>query len=383
MYDAVRAAFAPEGPAWSKWSIRPEQPAADAPRAEREYAEVVCVGGGKLRGVLDAQGVVFAEKVNEPAKALVFVDASSPLKAEQTAEVAELVKKGADAWVWGVTDASAESVKPIVGEGLEVAKLVRSTFIPMDRPLVRGLFNSDFYFCELQRGDAAKFSLGGEWIRSAEVEVEACRTDWREWNKKAEEMKTAAIIRTENECTAPLAVIATRRVGAAKVRVQTLFDFANSEKGYKTLSRMLANSGVKCRTVVSDPAEAFFLRDGKIMFPSVTRKTLKNIAPRKHTLEFYVYSNRPLDDLLIEPDMPKLMLWMKARGSTLKVGEKEVKETRRTDREVEYNELPLQQGWNKLSIVVDGDRNEFEAELRCNNKPEFLQTVRASLKPQE
>ena len=383
MYDAVRAAFAPEGPAWSKWSIRPEQPAADAPRAESEYAEVVCVGDGKLRGVLDAQGVVFAEKVTEPAKALVFVDASSPLKAEQAAEVAELVKKGADAWVWGVTDASAESVKPVVGEGLEVAKLVRSTFIPMDRPLVRGLFNSDFYFCELQRGDAAKFSLGGEWIRSAEVEVEACRTDWREWNKRAEEMKTAAIIRTENECTAPLAVVATRRVGAAKVRVQTLADFANSEKGYRTLSRMLANAGVKCRTVVSDPAEAFFLRDGKIMFPSVTRKTLKNIAPRKHTLDFYVYSNRPLDDLLIEPDMPKLMLWMKARGSTLKVGDKEVKETRRTDREVEYNELPLQQGWNKLSIVVDGDRGEFEAELRCNNKPDFLPTVRASLKPQE
>lgn len=383
MYDAVRAAFAPEGPAWSKWSIRPEKPAADSPRAEREYAEVVCVGDGKLRGVLDAQGVEFAEKVTEPAKALVFVDASSPLKAEQAAEVAELVKKGADAWVWGVTDASAESVKPIVGEGLEVAKLVRSTFIPMDRPLVRGLFNSDFYFCELQRGDAAKFSLGGEWIRSAEVEVEACRTDWREWNKKAEEMKTAAIIRTENECTAPLAVIATRRVGAAKVRVQTLADFANSEKGYKTLSRMLANEGVKCRTMVSDPAEAFFLRDGKIMFPSVTRKTLKNIAPKKHTLDFYVYSNRPLDDLLIEPDMPKLMLWMKARGSTLKVGDKEVKETRRTNREVEYNELPLQQGWNKLSIVVDGDRNEFEAELRCGNKPDFLPTVRASLKPQE
>ena len=383
MYDAVRAAFAPEGPAWTKWSVRPEKPAAESPRAEREYTEVVCVGAGRLKGVLDAQGVIFAEKVTESAKALVFVDASSPLGAERAAEVAELVKKGADAWVWGVTDASAESVEPIVGEGLEVAKLVRSTFIPMDRPLVRGLFNSDFYFCELQRGDAAKFTLGGEWVRSAEVEVEACRTDWREWNKRAEEMKTAAIIRTENECASPLAVVATRRFGASKVRVQTLVDFANSEKGYRTLSRMLANAGVKCRTVMSDPAEAFFLRDGKIMFPSITRKTLKNIAPRKHTLDFYVYSNRPLDDLLIEPDMPKLMLWMKARGSTLKVGGKEVKETRRTDREVEYNELPLQQGWNRLSIVVDGDRGEFEAELRCGNKPDFLPTVRASLKPQE
>jgi len=385
MYDAIRAANAPEGPAWSKWSIRPEKAAAEEARPEREYAEVVCFGpeDGKMKGVLEAQGVTFASKAEKPESALVFVDASKPLKAEASAEVAALVAKGADAWVWGVTPESAESVKPIVGDGLEVFPLVRSTFIPKDRPLVRGLFNSDFYFCELQRGDASKFSLGGEWIRSAEVEVEACRTDWREWNKKAEEMKTAAIIRTENECVAPLAVVATRRVGAAKVRVQTLTDFANSEKGYKSLARMLANAGVKCRTIVSDPAEAFFLRDGRIMFPSVTRKVLKNIAPRRHTLDFYVYSNRPLDDLLIEPDMPKVMLWMKARGSTLKIGEKEVKETRRTDREVEYNELPLQQGWNKLSIVVDGDRGEFEAEIRCNNKPAFLQTVRASLKPQE
>ena len=382
MYDAVRAAFAPGGPAWSKWSVRPAKGAAEAPRAEREYAEVVCMGNGGLRGVLDAQGVVFSDGVTDPANALVFVDASSPLKAEVAAEAAALVAKGADVWVWGVTDASAASLRPVVGEGLEAAKLARSTFIPRDRPLVRGLSSSDFYFCELQRGDAARFTLGGEWVRSAEVEVEACRTDWREWNKKAEEMKTAAIIRTENECTAPLAVVATRHVGASKVRVQTLTDFANSEKGYKTLSRMLANAGVKCRAVVSDPAEAFFLRDGKIMFPSVTRKTLKNIAPRRHTLDFWVYSNRPLDDLLIEPDMPKLMLWMKARGSTLNVGGKEIKETRRTDREVEYNELPLQQGWNRLSVVVDGDRGEFEAELRCN-KRDFLATVRASLRPQE
>ena len=34
-----------------------------------------------------------------------------------------------------------------------------------------------------------------------------------------------------------------------------------------------------------------------------------------------------------------------------------------------------------LLLVVDGDRGEFEAELRCNNKPDFLPTVRASLKP--
>lgn len=384
MYDAIRAAFAEGQPAWSPWAAHPEK-AAPAPEATvTPYAEVVFVGkaNAKLRGVLDAQGVVFAGKVTDPAKALVILDASDEVKPETAAEVAGFAAKGADVWVWGVTDATAASVKAVTGEGLEVVKLVRSTFLPKDTALVRGLANSDFYFCELQRGDAAKFSLGGEWTKNAVVALEACRTDWREWNKRAEEMKISQILRSERECTAPLAVIATKAVGASKVTVLTLTDFANSEKGYKALGRMLRNAGVTCREVVKDPAEAFFLRDGKIMFPSCSRKVLKNIAPRKHTLEFYVFSNRPLDDLLIEPDMPKLMLWMKARGSVCKVGDKEIKATRRTDREVEYNELPLQQGWNRLSITVDGDRGEFEAELRCN-KQDFLATVKASLKPVE
>lgn len=384
MYDAIRAAFAEGQPAWSPWAAHPEKSAPAPEAAVTPYAEVVFVGkaNAKLKGVLDAQGVVFAEKVTDSAKALVILDACDVVKPETAAEVAGFAAKGADVWVWGVTDATAASVKAVTGEGLEVVKLVRSTFLPKDTALVRGLANSDFYFCELQRGDAAKFSLGGEWTKNAVVALEACRTDWREWNKRAEEMKISQILRSERECVAPLAVIATKAVGASKVTVLTLTDFANSEKGYKALGRMLRNAGVACREVVKDPAEAFFLRDGKIMFPSCSRKVLKNIAPRKHTLEFYVFSNRPLDDLLIEPDMPKLMLWMKARGSTLKVGDREIKATRRTDREVEYNELPLQQGWNKLSVTVDGDRGEFEAELRCN-KQNFLATVKASLKPVE
>lgn len=389
MYDAIRAANAEGGPAPSPWKEAPKPTLGagtpPSPHAEKApYTTVTYVGpaNGKLKAILDAQGVVFAGQVGDPAAALVFLDASAPVAAEQAAELAALVAKGADVWVWGVTPQSAASVKPIVGERLEVVPLVRSSFLPQGRPLTAGLAASDFYFCELQRGDAAKFALGGSWIAAAEVQLEACRTDWRLWNKQAEEMKIAQIVRSENECTAPRAVIATKAVGAARVTVSTLTDFANSEKGYTALATMLRNAGVACKTMVSDPAEAFFLRDGKIAFPSCSRKVLKNIAPRKHTLDFYVFSNRPLDDLLIEPDMPKLMLWMKARGSILKLGEKELKPTRKTDREVEYNEVPLQQGWNKLSIVVDGDRNEFEAELRCN-KGDFLPTVKASLKPQE
>ena len=314
---------------------------------------------------------------------LIFVDASVALPPESAASLRAQIAAGADVWVWGVKPETLASLEPVIGKGLTLTPLKRSTFLPQAKPLVAGLKNSDFYFCELQRGDASFFTLGGAWIEDAEVALTACRTDWRGWNKRAEEMKIAQVLRTERECTAPLAVLATRHLGTAKVTVTTLADFANSEKGYKVLATMLKNSGVTCRAIVSDPAEAFFLRDGKIAFPSCTRKILKNIAPRKHTLDFYVFSNRPLDDLLIEPDMPKLMLWMKARGSILKLGDKELKPTRKTDREVEYNELPLQQGWNKLSLVVDGDRNEFEAEFRCKNKPDFLPTVKASLKPQE
>jgi beta-galactosidase len=83
------------------------------------------------------------------------------------------------------------------GLELTLTPLHRSSFLPAQRSWTRGLANADFYFCEVQAQDAAKYTLSGPFVEEGEVLVEACRTDWRRWNKRAEEMKTASLLRSE------------------------------------------------------------------------------------------------------------------------------------------------------------------------------------------
>ena len=385
MFDAIRAANAPSGAAWSPWAEAKADAATEAAPAARRFAEVFFSGaaGGKLRAAFEAQGVEFVETVTKPAEALLVVDGSKAPGADEIGKLAELSKGGAEIWIWGLVPETLEAYRPLIGEGLELFPLKRSSFLPQRKPLTAGLVNSDFYFCELQRADVARYTLGGAWVARSQVLLEACRTDWRRWNQQAEEIKTAGILRSERECTVPLASIVRGCNGFAPVTVFALEDFANSERGYKTLGRMLGNAGVPRREIKEDPAEVFFLRDGRIMFPSVTRDRLKQVAKDKHTFTFWTYSPRALDDLLIEPNMPKVTLWLKSReGATLRINGVDVKIGWKSQREVEFKEIPLKQGWNKMEVEVNGPRHEFQAEYRCGNKPEFLPMMKNSLKEQ-
>ena len=386
MFDAIRAANAPGGPAWSQWAevekkgAFPEL-AAPAP----QFAEVVFFGDakGKLKAALDAQGVIFSDAVTKGAFALALVDASKKLADAEFAKLKAAAASGAELWLWGLSPDTLAAYEPVIGKGLEVFPLVRSTFIPQRKPLMAGLGNSDFYFCELQNADVTKVTFGGAWVERGEVLLESCRTDWRRWNKRAEEMKTAAIIRSERECTSPRAAIVRGTNGKGPVTLFALVDFANSEKGYKTLAKILRNAGVACREMKQDPAEQFFVRDGKMRFPTVTRQRLKEKDGRC-TLTFWVYSNRPLDDLLIEPDMPKVTLFVKSRHhAKLLINGVSTDIDREGGREAEFKEIPRKQGWNRLDLETVGPRHEFDAEIRCDNKREFLSLMKASLKEPE
>ena len=157
-----------------------------------------------------------------------------------------------------------------VAYGLDIVltPLRRSSFLPAQRSWTRGLTNADFYFCEVQRQDAAKYTLSGPFVEEGEVLVEACRTDWRRWNKRAEEMKTAALLRSEYECTAPLPVF----VKNGNRYVSTLDDFLSSEKGWNTLHKLLLNAGIPC----SDVAPANFGRfDDGIFQPGILTRPVK------------------------------------------------------------------------------------------------------------
>jgi len=380
MYDAMRAVNAPGKPVWSDWEeVNKEQYSDNQEVFEDPYEQVVFVGNpvGNLKGILDMMGVILSDKLSTKGKALYIIDGKFTL---DEAKAKEISNSGADVWIWGLERECLESFNPLLAKKLEMDELSRASFIPQHISWVKGMNNSDFYFCELQRTNACRYTLKGEFVDNGKVLLEACKTDWNRWNKRSEATKTASVLRSENECTQALPVF----VKCGNVYVSTITDFVNSERGFNTLSKILAHAGIKCTERAVPVDEVFFLRDGSLHFPMATRKHLTAVDEKTCKLEVYVYSPRPLDDLLIEPDMPKLTLSVRGRGASLLVNGKEIKVANANRNESVFNELPLQQGWNKFELTMsNAARRGLDCSLRCENKPDFLQLIKASFDKKE
>ena len=377
MYSALRAANAPGEPTWSPYAVidKTQYEAIKSAGMIENYKEVVFIGNptGKIKQLLDAQGVVFTSKITTPVSLLYIIDASQALSANTRKEIQKHLLKGADIWLWGLVPETINEYNEILPLPVALDRLKRSSFLPIQKSWMRGLNNSDFYFCELQKADACDYSLKGTLVEEGEVLLNACKTDWRQWNKRPEEIKTAGTIRSEYECTAATPVFVKYQHGPSTFYLNTLTEFANSEKGYNTLSAILKNAGITYIKPEININEVFFLRDEQVNFPVTANEKLTKDGD-SWVLEFHVFSPRPLDDLLIEPNMPKLSLMLKAKKRELFINNKPYNSVSHNGQnEIIYKELPLLQGWNKLVIKIGAeDRNDFSGFFKCDNKKDFL-----------
>ena len=113
------------------------------------------------------------------------------------------------------------------------------------------------------------------------------------------------------------------------------------------------------------------------MLPASAKDNLKKTADGWQ-LAFYAFSPRPLDDLLIEPNVPKLELEVKCKNGSLRVGDVDVKANQGRN-EARFKEIPLKQGWNRLTLTVgENDKNEFSGFFKCGNNAEFMPQMKAS-----
>lgn len=379
MYDAMRAANAPEHPAWSAYAeIDKMQYEAPAATPVETYKEVVFIGkeNSKLKNIMDAQGVKFTAKTTLPAQMIYIIDGTYALSVMEKKSILANISKGADVWIWGLTPETVNVYNEILPLPVALDNLKRSSFLPFQKSWLRGLNNSDFYFCELQRANASEYSLKGAFVEEGEILLNACKTDWRAWNKRPEEIKTASTIRSEYECTAATPVFVKYQNNASCFYISTLNEFTNSEKGYNTLRVLLKNAGIDCREIEVRSNEVFFLRDNQLVFPIAARDKFVK-TPDGWVLDIYIFSPRPLDDLLIEPNMPKLTLVMKTKNCQLAINDKIYAVAGQNRHEATYKELPLLQGWNKLSIKIgEMDKNEFIGNFRCDNKNNFLSSLK-------
>ncbi|MDR2119530.1 MAG: glycoside hydrolase family 2 [Tannerella sp.] len=378
MYDAMRAAYAPEKPAESPYMYNPaaQNRTGKMNISTDTYREVVFTGSENacLKRIMDMQGVNFTTKATTPQQRLYIVDGSQiPTEAEKK-KLLQSAAKGADVWIWGIVPQTVNAYNNILPLPVALEERKISSFIPEQKSWFKGLANSDFYFCEIQNSDASQYGLSGDFVNEGDILLNACNTDWRKWNKQPEELKTAAVVRSEREQKGAAPAF----VKYKNYYVSTLTEFTNSEKGYNTLALLLKQAGIPCRQTDTNAADIFFLRDGNLQFPATAKDKFRKEAD-EYVVDCWIFSPRPLDDLLIEPNMPELTLYVDTRQNALLLNDKPYHAANKTNRNSTYRELPLRQGWNKITLRIGPeDKNRFNAGFRCENNDTFLHQLKVS-----
>ncbi|MDR2682492.1 MAG: glycoside hydrolase family 2 [Dysgonamonadaceae bacterium] len=366
MFDAIKAANAGSRPAWSKWADVPEQPVTPAPvQPAKTYSSILFIGDNNspVKRMFDNQQVAWVPKIKQASNALFIIDGKYKPSPADTALIRKSIDQGADCWLWSPQPETIDAYSAWLPEGIVLEKRKASSYLPVHKSWLKNTVNSDFYFSEIQTGDVSQYALSGELVNEGEILLSACTTDWRKWNKRPEELKTAAVLRSENEAHGAGAVFVKRATRTSTVYISTLDDFTTSEKGYRTLRKILSAAGI----VTGDAPSTQSLLDANGNIP--LSQLLVNLENNRKHYKLWLYSPRPLDDLLIEPDLPKLEIICNAPVEINLNGK----------RLNSLKNLPLKQGWNPLDIAFPDNRPQESIRLVSENHPEYIQQLQTSL----
>jgi beta-galactosidase len=367
MFDAIKAANAGEKPAWSKWSEMPKVQKRETVGTNKKYNAVFFAGekDSKVKQIFESQGAelngLFFLKIKKTqAGNLLIIDGNYKINASEINLIKSYSDAGADIWIWSPNPSTAEQYKPFLPGELILEERKASSFIPEQKSWLKNTVNSDFYFSEIQNDDVSLYGIKGSPASEGAVLLNACNTDWRRWNKRAEELKTASVLRSENEAHGPNAVFVKYPVGNSTIYISTIDNFTTSEKGYNTLNKILQEAGIP----MSDKQLSESLIDGQGYVK--LSKLLFGRRDNRKNYSLWVYSPRPLDDLLIEPDMPKLSIEAPERTG-IQLNNKRLGTLK---------EIPLKQGWNHFVFSADENQN---IRFVCENHPEFLKQLQTAL----
>jgi beta-galactosidase len=385
----------------------------------------------RLAQVLSRTGVKLLPYTNGfQAKFLLVdgsVEADQKTRALLEAAVNDVLRENGTVWVWNTTPAGAATVSALLGEEVGAEARAASSFVvKQGAPLLAGLSTADFYFSEGDDWQQMAYALTGEFVHGAQVVLKACPAQWRQWNYRAEPIKTASLFRSEVETTGSLVAIATRPVKGGQVLLCNLSPQIRTQKKSSLLQRLFLNEGIGLDQV-SAPSE-FLDLSGRLVralscgsFPVADPNSVytgklpggeikegakldghkwrtgsaeadgvfdfkKGLVQGEQEnavayLAIWLKSPKPLNDLLSEPNLPKLSfsygsddgceLWL--NGQLL------ASHNRHGPLEPEMfseNPLLLHLGWNQLVIkVVQGTGEwKFTGKFGCSDLT-FLQKL--------
>ena len=443
LFDAIQAAFAPSGPAPSPWSKRSVMARDDVALAAGAKLTVLGAPGSRLAAQIEALGASVDEGNALDAADVILIDGTAPpTDVALAARIARRVQAGATCLVWGLESTGLARVNALLPNQVALKTRGASSLILRDQsPFLANLSNNALYFTELQPDDIVSQVLTGAFVEKSRVLLEAPAIDWRKWNFRGETIKTGAIARNERENRAdgsangPGVAMASLAAGQGHYIVTTLSANSFAPDLLVVFKKLLEGGGVTFveRQIQPDSAfdafgtlkqalvagsygtetaeKAYEIDDVGIKTDfapvegsrSGERQWLKRSAdsnsifdfnqmglpgPHGNTaayLSFWVWSPRALDNLLIEPNLPKLDLLVGSDdGCQVYLNGKIILEDRGTHPlspgSLKSEAMPLQRGWNHflVKVVQGGGAWQFRADLRCSD-PRFLNTLRTSL----
>ncbi|MDR2679446.1 MAG: glycoside hydrolase family 2 [Tannerella sp.] len=366
MFDAIKAANAGDAPAWSEWAKMPEKQTYAGHAPQKKYNEILFIGddASPLKQLMQRHGIVFDGKIRDAGNAVLLIDGNYPLTEKEASSVKSYLSRGADVWLWSPGPSTLETYRDLLPDTLILEKRAASSFIPVRKSWMANMVNSDFYFSEIQNQDASTYGMTGRFVTEGDVLLRACNTNWRAWNKRPEELKTAAVVRSEREAKGADAMFVKYATKGGVFYISTLDNFGGTEKGYRTLDKLIAGAGIPVhgKTLSESLIDARGYVDLNNLFVQ-NRNNHREYA-------FWIYSPRPLDNLLIEPDIPKLDIAVTQDDADILLNDKKCESTKA---------LPLKQGWNKVAVLLPNQTVPQKIRFVCENNATFVTQLQTSL----
>ena len=443
MFDAIKAAYAPGGPAPCEWDHYPEDKKvkSDSPTPTIDRVKFIGDTSGQFNFSLYRAGVQMADEKDTNSDAGLILIEGASLKPDSVADVKNVVDNALDngktVFVWGLSKDNLASVNAILPAAVELTGRDAVSLVPKgDSPLTSSLKLEDLYFAEAATGKIIlEAGLAGPFVEKGKVLLEACNTDWRRWNGRGEDVKTGSVVRSEMEAKPSGAALVEMNVGKGRLLVCNLLSTSFSKQHLNLVRNLMSNLGVK----LEEPKQS---ADGILDAGGVVHETLilgnfnaenydaaldtdfiggeTSVAPKLGDkigdmqwqkikvrddmamnllksgiqgptdnsaayLSFWIYSPRPLDQLLAQPDLPRVSLftgsddgmkiWLNGKLLLQDRGLHPINPT-----EHRSNDLPLKEGWNHFLVkVVNGTGDwQFAAQFQSSD-PRFLSTLRSGV----
>jgi len=415
----------------------PSQPVAPMPEGAATLAYLP-VNGLRLVQELGNAGVKSVEYNEGVKNDFLLLDGSTAPDENTETTIKHAVDKtlagGGTVWIWDVQPGGAAAVSQWLGAEVLASPRAASSFVVKQAdPLLAGLDNASLYFSEDDDWRQMSYGLTGQFVQSARVLLEACPADWRRWNYQPEPVKTAALDRSEVENTSSRVVVATLAMGDGRVILCNLDPEISSTKKAAIIERLFRNEGIKINQMASQDgfldlkgrliralvcgsfgfADSSAAYTGKLPAGEIKEDGLldghkwrvrkagpgavfdfKNglvKGPQNDAFAYvavWIKSPKPLNDLLSEPNLPKLSftygcddgceLWL--NGDLLATHDR----SGPLDPEMfSQNPLLLRLGWNQLVIKVVQLNGEwkFSGKFGCSDLTFLTKLQFAAEKP--